>query len=110
MFLYLFINLFIFRDAAHRVHPLGGQGLNLGLGDVTVLVQMLADSVRNGATLGDMSYLKKYETSRQRHNVPTMLAMDALHRLYKGTAAPIVLARSLGLQLTNAISPLKVKN
>ncbi|XP_033228541.1 ubiquinone biosynthesis monooxygenase COQ6, mitochondrial [Belonocnema kinseyi] len=94
-------------DAAHRVHPLGGQGLNLGLGDVTVLVKMLAESVRNGATLGDMSYLKKYETSRQRHNVPTMLAMDALHRLYKGTAAPIVLARSLGLQLTNAISPLK---
>ncbi|XP_043475234.1 ubiquinone biosynthesis monooxygenase COQ6, mitochondrial [Leptopilina heterotoma] len=94
-------------DAAHRVHPLGGQGLNLGLGDVMVLVQMLADATKNGALPGDMTYLKKYETARQRHNVPTMLAMDALHRLYKGTAAPIVLARSLGLQLTNAIPPLK---
>lgn len=73
-----------------------------------VLVQMLADAAKNGALPGDMTYLKKYETARQRHNVPTMLAMDALHRLYKGTAAPIVLARSLGLQLTNAISPLKV--
>lgn len=72
------------------------------------LVQILADATRNGAVLGDTMYLGKYETSRQRHNVPTMLAIDALHRLYKGTAAPIVLARSLGLQLINAVPPLKV--
>ncbi|XP_046751090.1 ubiquinone biosynthesis monooxygenase COQ6, mitochondrial isoform X1 [Diprion similis] len=94
-------------DAAHRVHPLAGQGVNLGFGDVIALVQVLADANRNGAVLGDAAYLAKYETSRQRHNVPTMLAIDALHRLYKGTAAPIVLARSLGLQLTNALPPLK---
>lgn len=62
----------------------------------------------NGAILGDTMYLKKYETLRQRYNVPTMLAIDALHRLYKGTAAPIVLVRSLGLQLTNAIPMIKV--
>lgn len=55
-----------------------------------------------------MTYLNRYETLRQRHNIPTMLAIDALHRLYKGTAAPIILARSLGLQLTNAIPILKV--
>lgn len=55
-------------------------------------------------------YLKKYETLRQRYNVPMMLAIDALHRLYKGTAAPIVLARSLGLQLTNAVPVIKVKH
>ncbi|XP_015439694.1 PREDICTED: ubiquinone biosynthesis monooxygenase COQ6, mitochondrial [Dufourea novaeangliae] len=96
-------------DAAHRVHPLAGQGVNLGFGDVTVLVQLLAEGAINGASLGDMMYLRKYETLRQRYNVPTMLAIDALHRLYKGTAAPIVLARSLGLQLTNAIPLVKVK-
>ncbi|XP_024938933.1 ubiquinone biosynthesis monooxygenase COQ6, mitochondrial [Cephus cinctus] len=95
-------------DAAHKVHPLAGQGVNLGFGDVTTLVQILAEAARNGAMFGDMAYLTKYETLRQRHNVPTMLAIDALHRLYKGTAAPIVLARSLGLQLTNALPPLKV--
>lgn len=97
-----------FRDAAHRVHPLAGQGVNLGFGDVTLLVQLLAEAAMNGAPLGDITYLRKYETLRQRYNVPIMLAIDALHRLYKGTAAPIVLVRSLGLQLTNAIPALKV--
>ena len=94
-------------DAAHRVHPLAGQGVNLGFGDVTLLVTLLAEAAMNGAPLGDITYLRKYETLRQRYNVPIMLAIDALHRLYKGTAAPIVLVRSLGLQLTNAIPALK---
>lgn len=99
-----------FSDAAHRVHPLAGQGVNLGFGDVTALVQLLAEAVINGIPLGNIMYLKKYETLRQRYNVPMMLAIDALHRLYKGTAAPIVLARSLGLQLTNAVPVIKVKH
>ncbi|KAL7298582.1 hypothetical protein TKK_0008353 [Trichogramma kaykai] len=94
-------------DAAHRVHPLAGQGVNLGFGDVTALVQVLGDAVENGAVVSDEAYLNKYESMRQWNNIPTMLAIDALHRLYKGTATPIVLARSLGLQLTNAIKPLK---
>ncbi|XP_029172891.1 ubiquinone biosynthesis monooxygenase COQ6, mitochondrial [Nylanderia fulva] len=94
-------------DAAHRVHPLAGQGVNLGFGDVTVLTQILAEATVNGSHLNDMQYLRRYETLRQRHNVPTMLVIDALHRLYRGTAAPVVLARSLGLQLTNAIPQIK---
>ncbi|OXU21307.1 hypothetical protein TSAR_001509 [Trichomalopsis sarcophagae] len=94
-------------DAAHRVHPLAGQGVNLGFGDISALVQVLAEAVNNGALIGDVTYLNKYESIRQWHNIPTMLAIDALHRLYKGTAPPVVLARSLGLQLTNAIKPLK---
>ena len=87
---------------------MAGQGVNLGFGDITALVQILAESVNNGAVIGDVAYLHKYESMRQWHNIPTMLAIDALHRLYKGTAPPVVLARSLGLQLTNAIKPLKV--
>ncbi|KMQ95159.1 ubiquinone biosynthesis monooxygenase coq6 [Lasius niger] len=94
-------------DAAHRIHPLAGQGVNLGFGDVTVLTKILAEAAVNGSHLNDMQYLRQYETLRQRHNVPTMLVIDALHRLYRGTAAPVVLARSLGLQLTNAIPQLK---
>ncbi|XP_008553591.1 ubiquinone biosynthesis monooxygenase COQ6, mitochondrial [Microplitis demolitor] len=94
-------------DAAHRVHPLAGQGVNLGFGDVSLLVKLLDEALRSGSTLGDIQHLSTYETLRQRHNVPTMLAIDALHRLYKGTAPPIILARSLGLQLINAIGPVK---
>ena len=98
----------IFRDAAHRVHPLAGQGVNLGFGDVSTLVLVLAEAVENGALISDEMYLNKYESRRQWHNIPTMLTIDALHRLYKETAPPVVLVRSLGLQLTNAIKPLKV--
>ncbi|XP_023246748.1 ubiquinone biosynthesis monooxygenase COQ6, mitochondrial [Copidosoma floridanum] len=94
-------------DAAHRVHPLAGQGVNLGFGDISAMVRVLEDAVHNGALIGDLNYLYKYESMRQWHNIPTMLGIDALHRLYKGTAPPIILARSLGLQLTNAIKPFK---
>lgn len=94
-------------DAAHRIHPLAGQGVNLGFGDVIALTKILAEAIVNGSKLNDLNYLKEYETMRQRHNVPMMLAIDALHRLYQGTAAPIVLARSLVLQLTNAIPQMK---
>lgn len=96
------------RDAAHRVHPLAGQGVNLGFGDVTELTQTLAETVVNGSHLNDMYYLRAYETLRQRHNVPMMLAIDGLHRFYQYTAAPVVLGRSLGLQLVDVIPPFKV--
>lgn len=56
-----------------------------------------------------MDYLKEYESERQKHNVPTMLAVEALHRLYNTEFTPIVLLRSLGLQTTHALDPIKVK-
>lgn len=102
------ILLLYLRDAAHRVHPLAGQGVNLGFGDVTVLTRILAEATISGCRLNDTLFLQKYETLRQRYNVPMMLVIDALHRLYKGTAAPVILARSLGLQLTNALPMMKV--
>ncbi|XP_063627907.1 ubiquinone biosynthesis monooxygenase COQ6, mitochondrial [Cydia splendana] len=94
-------------DAAHRVHPLAGQGVNLGFGDVRDLAAHLSDAIYTGLDICDNSWLEKYETSRQRHNVPTQLAVDALHRLYSVELPPLVLARSLGLQLTNALRPVK---
>ncbi|KAJ2953217.1 hypothetical protein O0L34_g794 [Tuta absoluta] len=95
-------------DAAHRVHPLAGQGVNLGFGDVKDLTELLANALYSGLDTSHHSWLEKYESVRQRHNVPTQLAVDALHRLYTVDSPPLVLARSLGLQLTNALQPLKV--
>ncbi|KYM93567.1 PREDICTED: ubiquinone biosynthesis monooxygenase COQ6, mitochondrial [Cyphomyrmex costatus] len=94
-------------DAAHRVHPLAGQGANLGFGDVAELTKTLAEASVNGSHLNDMYYLRTYETLRQRHNIPMMLAIDGLHRFYQHTAAPIVLGRSLGLQLVDSLPPIK---
>ncbi|XP_026760529.2 ubiquinone biosynthesis monooxygenase COQ6, mitochondrial [Galleria mellonella] len=94
-------------DAAHRVHPLAGQGVNLGFGDVKDLTEFLADAIYTGLDITHHSWLERYESSRQRHNVPTQIAVDALYRLYTVDLPPVVLVRSLGTQLTNALQPIK---
>ncbi|KAJ8985965.1 hypothetical protein NQ317_010723 [Molorchus minor] len=94
-------------DAAHRIHPLAGQGVNLGFGDVTCLNKVLGEAVYAGSAINNLNYLKQYESERQKHNVPTMLAVDGLHRLYNSDFTPLVLLRSLGLQATHALNPLK---
>lgn len=94
-------------DAAHRVHPLAGQGVNLGFGDVLELTEVLAESVYNGGSLGSLQYLLKYEQERLKVNVPIMVGVHALQRLYCNDFPPLVLARSLGLKITNELPPLK---
>ncbi|XP_055216853.2 ubiquinone biosynthesis monooxygenase COQ6, mitochondrial isoform X3 [Gorilla gorilla gorilla] len=94
-------------DAAHRVHPLAGQGVNMGFGDVSSLAHHLSTAAFNGKDLGSMSHLTGYETERQRHNTVLLAATDLLKRLYSTSASPLVLLRTWGLQATNAVSPLK---
>ncbi|XP_062914615.1 ubiquinone biosynthesis monooxygenase COQ6, mitochondrial [Mobula hypostoma] len=94
-------------DAAHKVHPLAGQGVNLGFGDVTSLSQHLSEAAFNGKDLGSIEHLNAFETERQRHNLPIMAAIDMLKRLYSTKSTPMVLLRSLGLQATNALAPVK---
>ncbi|XP_029410303.1 ubiquinone biosynthesis monooxygenase COQ6, mitochondrial isoform X4 [Nannospalax galili] len=94
-------------DAAHRVHPLAGQGVNMGFGDISSLVHHLSTAAFNGKDLGSMSHLTGYETDRQRHNTALLVATDILKRLYSTSAMPPVLLRTWGLQATNAVSPLK---
>ncbi|XP_020841966.1 ubiquinone biosynthesis monooxygenase COQ6, mitochondrial isoform X1 [Phascolarctos cinereus] len=94
-------------DAAHRVHPLAGQGVNMGFGDISSLVRHLSRAAFNGKDLGSLSHLTEYETERQRHNVSLIAATDLLKRLYSTTLSPLVLLRTWGLQTTNAVSPLK---
>ncbi|XP_067003017.2 ubiquinone biosynthesis monooxygenase COQ6, mitochondrial [Anabrus simplex] len=94
-------------DAAHRIHPLAGQGVNLGFGDICCLSEMLSEAVGEGKALGSLSHLHQYETLRQRHNVPIMLAVDGLQKLYSSEVTPVVMLRSLGLQFTHALNPVK---
>lgn len=94
-------------DAAHRVHPLAGQGANLGFGDVACLTQLLSQAAFNGKDLGAMQHLLEYETERQRHNLPMMAAIDLMKRLYSTNVAPVVLLRTFGLQATNMLPALK---
>ncbi|KAG7509918.1 ubiquinone biosynthesis monooxygenase COQ6, mitochondrial [Solea senegalensis] len=94
-------------DAAHRVHPLAGQGVNLGFGDVACLTRLLSQAAFNGKDLGAIQHLLEYETERQRHNLPMMAAIDLMKRLYSTNAAPVVLLRTFGLQATNMLPTLK---
>lgn len=102
------IQLFIHSDAAHRIHPLAGMGLNLGFGDVKSLTKVLADAAYNGSPLNDVNYLCRYEQQRLKQNVPIMFGVHGLQRLYNTDLSPIVLARSVGLQLTQQMTPIKV--
>uniref|UniRef100_A0A8C0VD51 Ubiquinone biosynthesis monooxygenase COQ6, mitochondrial n=1 Tax=Cyanistes caeruleus TaxID=156563 RepID=A0A8C0VD51_CYACU len=94
-------------DAAHRVHPLAGQGVNLGFGDIACLAHHLSAAAFNGSDLGSLKHLLKFETERQRHNVSLIAATDVLKRLYSTTLVPLVLLRTWGLQATNALPPVK---
>ncbi|XP_033980905.1 ubiquinone biosynthesis monooxygenase COQ6, mitochondrial [Trematomus bernacchii] len=94
-------------DAAHRVHPLAGQGANLGFGDVACLTKRLSQAAFDGKDLGAIQHLLEYETERQRKNLPMMAAIDLMKRLYSTNAAPVVLLRTFGLQATNMIPTLK---
>uniref|UniRef100_A0A8D3DP31 Ubiquinone biosynthesis monooxygenase COQ6, mitochondrial n=1 Tax=Scophthalmus maximus TaxID=52904 RepID=A0A8D3DP31_SCOMX len=97
-------------DAAHRVHPLAGQGANLGFGDVACLTRLLSQAAFNGKDLGAIQHLLEYETERQRHNLPMMAAIDLMKRLYSTNSAPAVLLRTFGLQATNMLPALKVSS
>ncbi|XP_040189661.1 ubiquinone biosynthesis monooxygenase COQ6, mitochondrial [Rana temporaria] len=94
-------------DAAHRVHPLAGQGVNMGFADVASLLNHLSSAAFDGRDLGSTRHLLAYETERQRQNLPLMAAIDLLKRLYNTKQPPLVLLRTFGLQATNAVTPIK---
>eukprot|EP00095_Tigriopus_kingsejongensis_P003681 snap_masked-scaffold11_size778918-processed-gene-6.14 protein:Tk03681 transcript:snap_masked-scaffold11_size778918-processed-gene-6.14-mRNA-1 annotation:"ubiquinone biosynthesis monooxygenase coq6-like" len=94
-------------DSAHRVHPLAGQGVNLGFGDVASLVRNLEAGVLRGERFADYPALLAYETERQRQNVPMMLGIDFFQQIY-GTSHPVITAaRNFGVGLVNANPRLK---
>lgn len=90
------------------MHPLAGQGVNLGFGDVQCLADILAEANYSGLGLNNLSQLVKYEQERLKHNVPVLLTTHGLQRLYTTDFPPIVGLRSIGLTVTNALPPVKV--
>lgn len=92
-------------DAAHQVHPLAGQGVNLGLRDVAALVDAIAgDADRD---LGAATALRRYERRRRSDNTISAWSMDGINRIFRSEFEPLVFARGIGLRAVNALGPLK---
>ena len=86
-------------DAAHTVHPLAGQGVNLGFLDVAALAQVFLDAMDQGRDPGDSGCLRKYERWRKGENLAMLAAVDGIGRMYKIGTGPLPLLRRLGVDL-----------
>lgn len=93
-------------DAAHRVHPLAGQGLNLGLGDVRELLRVLVEK-ESHRSVGDERVLARYRRARAQPILAMSLATDGLHRLFASQATPLVALRNLGMQAVDRLPVVK---
>ncbi len=94
-------------DAAHGIHPIAGQGLNLGFKDVAALAETILDAARLGLDFGAEDILKRYERWRRFDSFVLGASTDALNRLFSNDVAPIRLARDLGMGVVDRIGPLR---
>ncbi len=94
-------------DAAHAIHPIAGQGLNLGLRDVAALAETLVDARRLGLDIGSAPVLERFQRWRRFDNLALLAATDGLNRLFSNDLAPLRLARDLGLAAVDRLPPLK---
>ncbi len=92
-------------DAAHSIHPLAGQGLNLGLKDAAALAQVLAEAMRLGEDIGSAVVLERYARWRRLDNLAVSLACDGFNRLFSNDNPVLRAARGAGLALVNRIGP-----
>ncbi len=94
-------------DAAHVIHPLAGQGANLGFLDAAALAQTILETAARGRDIGGVAALRRYERWRKGDNLLMQRAMDGFHLLF-GTRNPLVVGlRTLGLELTERLPPAK---
>jgi len=101
------LRLALIGDALHAMHPIAGQGLNMGFRDVAALIDVLADARDAGSDLGDGAVLARYERWRRFDNTLMLTMTDGLNRLFSNDIAPLRVARDLGLAAVNSLPPLK---
>ena len=94
-------------DAAHCCHPVGGQGLNMGIRDATALAEVLQKAALKGEALGSLKVLKRYERWRRTENWFTLSLTDFLNRSFSTRFLPLLVARRAGIWVIDSISPLK---
>jgi 2-polyprenylphenol 6-hydroxylase len=96
-------------DAAHQIHPMAGQGANLGFGDAELLAEILVESVvETGLNVGDLTPLLQYQSQRQKTNLTMAATIDSLHHLFRlQPSHPISHLRGLGMSIVDRLPVLK---
>ena len=94
-------------DAAHMIHPLAGQGVNIGILDAAALAQTLIGAERNRQDIGSLKVLQGYERMRRRNNLLMMTTVDLFYQVFGNAHPPLKLVRNLGLGVAERLKPAK---
>jgi 2-octaprenyl-6-methoxyphenol hydroxylase len=94
-------------DAAHVIHPIAGQGLNMGLRDVAALAEAVVDAARLGLDPGDATVLERYQRWRRFDTLTMGVSTDSLNRLFSNRSDVLRLVRDVGLGIVDRLPPLK---
>jgi len=94
-------------EAAHMIHPIAGQGLNLGIRDVAVLAELVIDARRLGLDIGGDTVLQRYQEWRRFDAIALAAVTDGLNRLFSNALPPLRLARDIGLAAVHRLPLLK---
>ena len=94
-------------EAAHVIHPIAGQGLNIGIRDIAAMAEVIVDTRRLGLDIGEDSVLEQYQRWRRADALLLAAVTDGLNRLFSNTIEPIQAARDVGLSIVNQLPPLK---
>jgi len=104
---YVAEGLALIGDAAHTIHPLAGQGVNLGFLDAAVLAEVLLQAAARGERLAAVKVLSRYERRRMPHNLALMAAMEGFERLFQADPLPVRWLRNTGLKLVDRLPEAK---
>ena len=104
---YVAEGLALIGDAAHTIHPLAGQGVNLGFLDAAVLAEVLLQAASRGERLADTKVLSRYERRRMPHNLALMAAMEGFERLFQADPLPLRWLRNTGLKMVDQMPEAK---
>ena len=104
---YVAEGLALIGDAAHTIHPLAGQGVNLGFLDAAVLAEVLLHAAERGERLADVRVLSRFERRRMPHNLALMAAMEGFERLFQADPLPLRWLRNTGLKVVNQLPEAK---